>query len=119
MKLIIAGGRDQEQVMLQALAKSIEELGFGDQVTEVVSGGATGADALGESWADWWGIPVTKFLPDWASQGKAAGPIRNRQMAEYGDVLILIWDGKSRGSASMKREMEKLGKPIYEVLTGG
>jgi hypothetical protein len=37
-------------------------------------------------------------------------------MAEYADALILVWDGKSRGSASMKREMEKLGKPIYEVI---
>lgn len=28
----------------------------------------------------------------------------------------LIWAGKSRGSANMKKEMEKLNKPVYEVI---
>ena len=47
--------------------------------------------------------------------GKAAGHVRNKKMAEYGDALLLIWDGKSKGSANMKKEMQKLNKPIYEV----
>lgn len=37
-------------------------------------------------------------------------------MAEYGDALLLIWDGKSRGNASMKKEMQKQNKPIFEVV---
>ena len=56
------------------------------------------------------------FLPDWKTKGRAAGPIRNKEMAIYADILLLIWDGKSRGSKSMKDEMLKLQKPIYEVI---
>lgn len=63
-----------------------------------------------------WGISIKKFPADWDLHGKAAGPIRNRQMAKYADCLLLIWDGKSRGSMNMKQEMERIGKPVYEVI---
>lgn len=52
------------------------------------------------------GIHVEPFpYPD--GYGRAGGPIRNAKMAEYGDALLLIWDGKSRGSQSMLREATK------------
>ena len=57
-------------------------------------------------------IPIAKFPANWQVEGKAAGFIRNRRMAEYGDILLLLWDGKSRGSLNMKQNMEKLNKPI-------
>jgi hypothetical protein len=85
-------------------------------ITEIVCGGAQGVDSEGQHWASHMSVPVKMFFPDWNTHGKAAGPIRNRQMAEYGDVLLLIWDGQSRGSLSMKNEMEKLGKPVYQVV---
>jgi hypothetical protein len=37
-------------------------------------------------------------------------------MVDYADVLLLIWDGESRGSKNMKETMIKLGKPVYEVI---
>lgn len=47
------------------------------------------------------GIPVVEFPADCKLHRKAAGPIRNEQMAQYADALILVWDGKSAGSSSM------------------
>lgn len=61
-------------------------------------------------------FPIKKFYPDWGKHGKAAGPIRNKQMAEYADALLLIWDGESKGSKNMKEEMLKLNKPVYEFI---
>lgn len=122
MKLIIAGKRTISPVF-GFIDNSIKLLGVTkgivEGITEVVSGGARGIDTEGEHWADRRGCQIKRFLPDWDKHGKAAGPIRNRQMAEYGDALLLIWDGESRGSASMKKEMEKLGKPVYEVILKG
>ncbi len=81
---------------------------------EVVSGGCSrGADHFGEVWAKAWKIPVTVMEADWASYGPSAGPKRNRQMAQYGDVLLAIWDGKSRGTSNMIDEMKKLGKRVW------
>jgi hypothetical protein len=55
----------------------------------------------------------------WDTEGKAAGPKRNKRMAEAADALILVWDGKSKGSASMKSEAQKRGLKIFEVIIGG
>jgi hypothetical protein len=37
-------------------------------------------------------------------------------MADYADALLLIWDGESKGSANMKKNMEKQNKKVYEVI---
>ena len=48
--------------------------------------------------------------------GKRAGFVRNEQMAKYSDMLLLIWDGESRGSKSMKELMIKEDKLIVEII---
>ncbi len=87
--------------------------------TQVVSGMAPGVDTCGIKWAQSRSIPIIRFKPNWDEFDKAAGPLRNAAMAEYSDALLLIWDGKSRGSFSMYNEMRKTGKPIYEVILRG
>ena len=49
----------------------------------------------------------------WDLYGRAAGPIRNAQMADYADAAIIIWDGKSPGSLNMIKEVKKVNKPHY------
>jgi len=111
-RLIIAGSR--------GLSISDEEISdavftMGIHVTEVVSGLAPGPDSDGKRWAERWGIPVTEFPANWKKYGKAAGPLRNKQMADYGDYLLAFWDGESRGTADMIQRMNLLGKPGYVV----
>lgn len=67
---------------------AMEDSGF--EVTEVLSGCARGADRLGEIWAAQRGIPVRPFPADWDQHGKAAGHIRNRQMAAEGEGLVAL-----------------------------
>lgn len=112
MKAIIAGGRNyrftpEDVAWLDAINA---ELG---PITEVVSGGATGADSEGEKWAASHGILVKRFPADWKTHGPAAGPIRNRQMAEYAGRgnLCLLFDG-GRGTASMEREAARVGMSV-------
>lgn len=119
MKLIIAGSRTliaTKYCMRDILDNFGLEPENPDIVTEIVSGTAAGIDQAGEHFAKQYTIPVKKFPADWDKHGKAAGPIRNAEMAKYADALLLIWDGSSRGSANMKQNMEKLGKPVYEVI---
>lgn len=118
MKLIIAGGRDLDPTIgfIEGAMKLLKPYAMNGPITEVVCGGAAGVDKEGAHWASHAGVKLTYFMADWNAHGPAAGPIRNKEMAEYADVLLLIWDGESRGSASMKREMERLRKPIYEVI---
>lgn len=53
-------------------------------------------------------------VSDWKRDGKAAGPIRNRAMAEYADALILVWDGSSRGSGNMLGEARRHDLRVFE-----
>ena len=110
MKVIIAGSRDitDEKFVIDEFWKLPIE------ATEIVSGCAKGVDTIGEFIAESIGIPVKKFPADWKTHGKAAGPIRNKQMAEYADAAIVIHNG-SRGSLNMIEQMKKLNKPVYEV----
>lgn len=82
---------------------------------EVVSGNSGDVDLLGEKWARWAEAPVKLFPADWDKYGNPAGPIRNRQMAKYAHALVLIWDGKSRGSKNMREEATRRGLRIIEV----
>ena len=67
----------------------------------IVSGGARGADALGEKYAKDEGFSLEIYPAQWKKFGKAAGFRRNEQMAEVADALIAFWDGKSHGTKHM------------------
>lgn len=67
----------------------------------IVSGHASGADALGERYAQERGYETEIYPTDWKTHGRAAGPIRNAQMAAVADALIALWDGKSHGIKNM------------------
>ena len=118
-RIIVAGGRDFNNYILlsQTLDAVLKKYTFSE--VQIVSGCCHGADALGEQYATAHGIPVKRFPADWLSYGKAAGPIRNRKMADYaaeGDgMLVAFWDVKSRGTASMIRLAEKYGLQIKTI----
>ncbi len=80
---------------------TMRALPWADQITEVVSGGAHGADQLGEWWAEQNGILVTVFEADWNKHGKSAGYKRNVEMAKYADACVCFWDGESLGTSHM------------------
>ena len=116
LKVIIAGSRHMQWKDYHLIGEAVKKSNFA--VTEVVSGRARGADTMGEKWAWENGIPRKLFPADWDQHGKAAGPIRNKQMAMYADALIVfIWEG-SRGSQNMLDTMELLRKPTFAVFNG-
>ena len=106
MKVVIAGSRDFNNYNL--VEETIEKLEL--EIDEIVYGGAAGADYMGLLWARNHKVRVKTFLAEWSVYGRAAGPIRNRKMANYGDYLLAFWDGQSRGTKNMIEEMKRLGK---------
>jgi hypothetical protein len=125
MKTIIAGSRDIH--LAHHIAQAIAASGF--PITEVVSGGATGADALGEMWAKMHNVPVRRFAANWSNlqvpnarvkmtpnrrvYNANAGYDRNLQMAEYAEALIAVWDGKSSGTRHMIETARNKGLKVY------
>lgn len=109
MKVVIAGSRSITDYAL--VERAVEESGF--DVTVVLSGTANGVDKLGERWAQEHDIPTERFPAEWDKYGRSAGPIRNKQMVEYADGLIAVWDGESRGTANIMNLATDAGLPIH------
>ncbi len=117
MKVIVAGGRNfkKYQVVEDAIKDAISK---GLQITQVVSGGARGVDTMGETWAVKNGVDIKRFPAEWDKYGVSAGPIRNAKMAEYGEALILIWDGVSSGSKNMLLQAKNRNLKIFLFCLG-
>lgn len=94
MKLAIIGSRDFTDYDL--LSRELKQ--YKDKITRVISGGAKGADTLGERWAKENNIPIQIFLPDWNKHGKGAGLLRNHDIIKNSNIVIAFWDGKSTGT---------------------
>ncbi|WP_298286857.1 DUF2493 domain-containing protein [uncultured Lutibacter sp.] len=111
MKLIIAGSRTFTDY--KKLFEVCDQILQDQNNIEIVSGAYyRGADKLGEQYAKERGYKLIRFPPDWERFGKAAGPKRNEQMANYADALIAFWEGKSRGTKNMMQLAETKGLKI-------
>lgn len=100
-KVIIAGCRDftDYELLREKCDYHLQNLRLEDIV--IVSGHASGADSLGERYAQERGFQLETYPADWQAHGRAAGPIRNAKMANVAHALIAFWDGKSRGTKNM------------------
>lgn len=115
-RVIVAGGRefnDYELLMSKCDYYLQNKLKEGRVV--IVSGHATGADSLGERYAQERGLECEQYPADWKTHGRAAGPIRNAQMAEVADALIAFWNGQSRGTANMINLAKSKGLKVAVV----
>ena len=90
-------------------------------LTRIISGGARGADTLGERFANEMGLEIFRFIPDWDGLGKRAGYVRNAEMAKFAvedgnyGVLIAFWDGQSRGTKHMIDLAKRYGLEVHVV----
>ena len=125
-RMIIAGSRefnDYEEMVTDIYDLHICPLDEDDYL-EIVSGHAPGADTLGEQLAEVEGYPLKIFPAEWDKYGKAAGPIRNEQMAKYAaeadrGILVAFPMGKSRGTRNMIKIARRYGLEVhvFEVET--
>lgn len=114
-KVIIAGGRDFNDFTFfsQKVKEALVDLNLDREKTLIIEGGARGADRMAYRFAKKHNITTKRENAEWNKYGNAAGPIRNKKMAEQGDVLIAFWDGQSSGTKNMIEEAEKKGLKLY------
>ena len=116
MRVVIAGGRDFSDY--GALNRALESIEFPEEII-IISGGAKGADSLGERYARDNKLKCERYPADWGTYGKAAGPIRNKRMCNVCDVIIAFWDGISPGTRNMIGQGRDAGKPTVVFNYGG
>lgn len=111
MKLAIVGSRSFEDY--DAMCSILVPF----HITEIISGGARGADRLAERYAQEHDIELTVIPAEWEKSGKAAGPIRNKVMVSMCDGAVCFWDGLSKGTRNTMQLCWKAGKPLMIVRT--
>lgn len=85
MKLAIVGSRDIVELDLDYWVNNYYDLSL---ITEIVSGGARGVDALAKEFALRKGIPIKEFLPDYQRYGRGAPVRRNYLIAQHCDFML-------------------------------
>lgn len=116
MRVLVCGGRD----FMDRGAMSKALMPYRPKITEpsehiLIVGGASGADALAEEWADVWGMRKRVFAADWKLHGRAAGPIRNQRMIDEGKPDVVIAFKGGRGTADMVRRAVAAGIPVHQI----
>lgn len=99
-RVIVAGSRDFDNYGLLE-SKLGHFLSNMDDKPIIVSGTAHGADQLGERYAAKHDLMTLRFPADWERYGRAAGVLRNHQMAWAASHLVAFWDGRSAGTKNM------------------
>ncbi len=84
--------------------------------SEIVSGGAKGVDTCAAEYARSRGLKLTEFLPQYERYGRAAPIMRNKEIVDYSDKVLVFWDGQSKGALSVIKYAEKVGKPCKVIL---
>ena len=110
MKMAILGSRNLTNIALEKYVL--------DDVDEIVSGGAVGVDSCAAEYAKFRKIKLTEFIPEYERYGRAAPIVRNKKIVDYADKILVFWDGSSKGTLSVIKYAEKIGKPIKVITVG-
>ena len=68
------------------------------QITDIVSGGACGADSLAIAYAKEKSLKYHSYMPDYKLHGKKAPFVRNKLIVSASQICIAFWDGVSKGT---------------------
>lgn len=114
IRLIVAGSRGLNDY--QTVKTAIDDLASrGMVISAIIEGTARGVDSLASRYAVEHGIENIRVPAEWNLYHRGAGAVRNRKMAEMGDALLALWDGKSRGTMNMIKAANSAGIPVTVV----
>lgn len=108
MKLLIVGSRSITDFDLSPYVPK--------EVDTVISGGAYGVDSLAERYADLHRLSKYIIRPRYDLYGRSAPLIRNEQMVEMADAVLIIWDGHSRGTRYTLDYTKKMNKQMKLIV---
>ena len=112
MRVLVCGGRHYEDAgFLYQTLDAIHTPTSGG-ITQIIAGGASGADSLAAAWAVDRSLPCKIFHAKWQEHGRAAGPIRNQQMLDEGRPDLVVAFPGGRGTADMVRKSRAAGFPV-------
>jgi hypothetical protein len=120
-RVLVCGGRDYDDRtrFFHFMDRVLETIkGTGETPKRdvvIIHGAARGADTLADDYARERELRVIRYLADWKTHGRGAGPIRNKLMLTDGKPHVIIAFKGGNGTADMIQQGKKAGVPVYEV----
>ncbi len=110
---LICGGRNfSDEVMFEdAMGDLMRRFGH---PSRIVHGAASGADSMANDLGERLSVDVFPCPADWEKHGRAAGPIRNKEMLELRPAKVIAFPG-GRGTKNMVDQARKAGVDIIEI----
>jgi len=111
VKTAIVGSRSLDQGIYRLLMDYVPK-----GASEIISGGAEGVDKLAERYAREQDLPMTVVRPDYRTYGRQAPLIRNGEICQKADYVLVVWDGQSHGSMHVIMTCIQQNKPFRVLL---
>lgn len=113
-RVLVCGGRDYDD--WHFLCEALDAINDTKPMGMVIQGGARGADALARAWADARGVACLSFPALWRKHGRAAGPIRNKEMLDEGCPHLVVAFPGGRGTDNMCEQAHNAGVKVFRVF---
>lgn len=118
MKVLVCGDRNWKHkgVIRREMYRTLTS----DLHNFVIHGDATGADWMACQIANEMKIPCMVYEAHWKRHGRAAGPIRNREMLNEKPDLVLAFHNnieRSRGTKDCVTEARRRGIPVRVITS--
>jgi hypothetical protein len=101
MKVAVIGSRGVEVPVAPYIPK---------ECTAIISGGARGVDRCAMRYARSKGLEFVEIKPDYRRHGRGAPLRRNNKIVDMADMVVAVWDGKSKGTKYVIEQCSKTGK---------
>ncbi len=112
MRILVCGGRNFSDRKL--MCKTLDQIYISNDFTHLIHGNANGADKMSEWWAEAYDIKIEVYPAQWDKHGRAAGPIRNKQMLVEGKPDLVVAFPGGRGTANMIKQAKAAGVGVIE-----
>ena len=112
--MIVAVVGSRSIISYSKVKNTLDKLPF--TIDKIITGGAKGVDASAERYADRNKIEKVIIKPNWDKYGTKAGFIRNEVIILNSDFVVIIWDGKSKGTQHDIHLCHKLKKDYLLIF---
>lgn len=113
LRVLVTGGRDftDTALAMEVMCRLTSE----HVVTALIHGNSRGADRMTANFAVGYGIPLVPVDADWTRHGRAAGPIRNREMLALAPDVVIAFPGGD-GTVDMVRQAQRAGVRVVRAI---
>jgi hypothetical protein len=110
-RILVCGGRSYAD--FTSVSKALVNIHLSIGILFLIHGGVSGADALANTWAVKYGVPVKSYPPNWEAHGERAVGVRNALMIADGKPHLVVAFPGGPGTVDLLEKVAVAGLPVW------